>query len=691
MHPSSPCLLVPATSSQPVESYRPSTDTAFGRLLLSKFNNNQGAALESPAAHQLHSIPPRTKTTSGLVVDHLLWLHAQARVASARAAIEKDGPRKRAQAARAGGLHKVIHALTNTSTEKGDKFRLAFGTLVEHLFEPPSTVTKPKRPRTKVNKRSIVPDEICALSATTSPSSQKTFGLGPSWAQPLGIVGAPYHNTPSSPFDAGCPQQDRCIRHFTTGCTLCSPFSPSSSTIGAGLDTLDTSAPLYALRRRSEEYGADQASSSPSLEALAYFLRLSAYILLSMDDESTDLNMETVSASTSTDSLNSTLESGTPHGSSTDISINADMDVDEQAERSYPLRPVDVHQRLRRSFGFQFSFARDKQESTHSQSTTESTRCKPTREWYTLLADLVTRSVLEGYLVCRWKGIEHARVIFGLGSRVPPSPNADKDTKRRSIFSRRSKVDSVPDASQPEHDEDGLPSLTEAAELFFGVGADTGALATYREMMNRRLEEFTTLPSKSPLVKHLESLARKYGFMENAEKCVDKGVVEFCEAVVQWKGLPELEQYKQARTAPASGPTTAANTAATRSSPRMSIAALIHHTSPLPCPQPEPITRFFFVPQVDKKGNETTRGTAPYHTFSLACERGTGYPRRHPGGIRFEREELSAVYGATTAFGAKAMDNTFVLGSKRPREDEDEDQGMPLKKLLVVSTGGFSS
>ena len=180
-----PALLVPSTSSQSVESYRPSTSTAFGRLLLSKFQQNtknSDLSLGSSAAQQLHSIPARTTSTTALVVDHLLWLHSRARVASARAVVERDAPTGRAQAARASGLHKVIHTLINKPSHDNntntDKFRLAFGAFVEQLYAAPA----------KAKAKSTIPDEICALS-NAKTSSQNNLRLGPSWAQPLGIVG----------------------------------------------------------------------------------------------------------------------------------------------------------------------------------------------------------------------------------------------------------------------------------------------------------------------------------------------------------------------------------------------------------------------------------------------------------------------------------------------------------------------
>ncbi|KAG9027544.1 hypothetical protein FS842_004918 [Serendipita sp. 407] len=93
-----------------------------------------------------------------------------------------------------------------------------------------------------------------------------------------------------------------------------------------------------------------------------------------------------------------------------------------------------------------------------------------------------------------------------------------------------------------------LPSLDEAATtLLFGFGSSP-LVREYVSEMEQRLHEFVTIPSEvSDLTVHLESLANKY-----ASEPMEIALLRFFEVVSSWKGVPELEEYKQGQTRPVS-------------------------------------------------------------------------------------------------------------------------------------------
>jgi hypothetical protein len=76
---------------------------------------------------------------------------------------------------------------------------------------------------------------------------------------------------------------------------------------------------------------------------------------------------------------------------------------------------------------------------------------RPTKEWYLLLAGLLTRAVLEGYLTGGWKGLRAAECLLtvGLGIEDGTSGREGEDERFQ------------------EFDPDDLPSLTDAVKLLF--------------------------------------------------------------------------------------------------------------------------------------------------------------------------------------------------------------------------------
>ena len=76
---------------------------------------------------------------------------------------------------------------------------------------------------------------------------------------------------------------------------------------------------------------------------------------------------------------------------------------------------------------------------------------RPTREWYLLLAGLLTRAVLEGYLTGGWKGLQAAECLLtvGLGVEYGTASKGSEDERFQ------------------EFDPDDLPSLADAVKLLF--------------------------------------------------------------------------------------------------------------------------------------------------------------------------------------------------------------------------------
>lgn len=99
--------------------------------------------------------------------------------------------------------------------------------------------------------------------------------------------------------------------------------------------------------------------------------------------------------------------------------------------------------------------------SSHSSSNASSrvvnrpyTRAlKPTNEWYMLLAGLLTRAVLEGYLTAHWRGLSPVQVLLGVGLGLAPDGVSASSLMPPDPFA--------------EFDPDDLPDLGEAIRILF--------------------------------------------------------------------------------------------------------------------------------------------------------------------------------------------------------------------------------
>jgi hypothetical protein len=90
-------------------------------------------------------------------------------------------------------------------------------------------------------------------------------------------------------------------------------------------------------------------------------------------------------------------------------------------------------------------------------------RAGPTREWYALLAGLLTRAVLEGYLLKGWKGASAAETLLSLG--------LSDHFRREKSSEKTTSIFELVGGELPminELDPDGLPSVLEAGRILFG-------------------------------------------------------------------------------------------------------------------------------------------------------------------------------------------------------------------------------
>ncbi|KAI0359770.1 hypothetical protein OH77DRAFT_1393979 [Trametes cingulata] len=230
---------------------------------------------------------------------------------------------------------------------------------------------------------------------------------------------------------------------------------------------------------------------------------------------------------------------------------------------------------------------------------------RPSREWYLLLAGLLTRAVLEGYLTAGWRGIEPLEVLLGVGlgaAPATPRPNGQDNRPTSSAGSAPSgttagRASGGDDPEFKEFDPDDLPELEEAARILFpslrepiGGGNSPvyyqreGAELDYEVEMTERLARFYAVPPSTPdVATHMEDLAWQF-----PAEAVERAAVRFCEAIAQWRGKPELETYKKASWITGSRdeqrPSTASGNGAGSSSgtAAMSIESLVHSnpTSP---------------------------------------------------------------------------------------------------------------
>lgn len=166
---------------------------------------------------------------------------------------------------------------------------------------------------------------------------------------------------------------------------------------------------------------------------------------------------------------------------------------------------------------------------------------RPSREWYMLLAGLLSRATLEGYLTGGWWGLEAVECLLSVGLGITDDG-----------LGHRGQVESPDDADFAFEwfEPDDLPSLKEATRIMFPAlraarnGTPIrreGAEAEFEAEMDERLRRFYTIPPLTPdLSTHMEDLAWHY-----PAEPVERAALRFCEAIAKWRGKPELETYKK--------------------------------------------------------------------------------------------------------------------------------------------------
>ncbi|KAG7089256.1 hypothetical protein E1B28_010954 [Marasmius oreades] len=146
---------------------------------------------------------------------------------------------------------------------------------------------------------------------------------------------------------------------------------------------------------------------------------------------------------------------------------------------------------------------------------------RPSREWYLLLAGLLTRAALQGYLSAGWRGTDAVECLMTIGLGIRPDTGVED-----------------PDAEWEGFEPDELPNLIDSVRMLFPTGmSKTHAAEEYEAEMNERLRKFIDIPLSTPdLSTHMEDLAWQY-----PAEAIERAAVRFCEAMAKWRGTPELE------------------------------------------------------------------------------------------------------------------------------------------------------
>lgn len=112
---------------------------------------------------------------------------------------------------------------------------------------------------------------------------------------------------------------------------------------------------------------------------------------------------------------------------------------------------------------------------------------RPTREWYMLLAGLLTRAVLEGYLTAGWRGSKPAECLLLVGIGIVSRGAASSEVGGRTQVTNEGGDKEVAEGKEgdggsdddddsetfgdeeefAEFDPDGLPSLAQAVKVLF--------------------------------------------------------------------------------------------------------------------------------------------------------------------------------------------------------------------------------
>ncbi|KAJ7301659.1 hypothetical protein DFH08DRAFT_760092 [Mycena albidolilacea] len=482
-----------------------------------------------------------------------------------------------------GGRTSGPHVLPN-----GVRLRLALGTMINDLFArqapvPPhrdrpqaspsaaSPMSAPATPRTPSTGAPVPPlPPALATLATVQPRSPPT---------PSARIRALY-NAGADPSTANAPPAFRCPRHLHTGCEICveakatvrgsgargrtasfgggggdyrggqqywkalpGGVSPEGggitgwqdgSGIGSGLARPAKGGTVLRRRDRGAEgavdgngdrgggNGVNGEGHTKLPELIARFVRLSAMVAAEMGREARGEEEEPASPVEDKDE-----DIGSEETSPMSIEREGGWDAAARAPEMEPLPPPAVSPTTPGQNPHPNTSPYENQTPMYESA------LRPSREWYLLLAGLLTRAVLEGYLTAGWRGPDAVdtllKVGLGLGTAEPPKDDREKD-------------------EFAQFDPDELPSLLDAARMLFPAGLRDGNAARkglpeeeFEMEMETRLRRFYDIPQSTPdLSTHMEDLAWQY-----PAEPVERAAVRFCEAIEKWRGKPELETYKK--------------------------------------------------------------------------------------------------------------------------------------------------
>ena len=289
----------------------------------------------------------------------------------------------------------------------------------------------------------------------------------------------------------------RCTRHLVLDCITC-PIQPNFATsIGSGLSRRPDGRPFRKIASDAKRANGSRKSidlphshlSSPRprlVDFIPLFLQLSALLAIELANESS--TPQSYTKITSNNPITTTTsEPGSPHLSTSDyiaMDIVHNLECNHNSDSCTTSRdggpPSTSKKQRRQTFPFSSligsepaGLPHEEQESfVSSQSPIAPAsavpryhpRAGPTREWYALLAGLLTRAVLEGYLLKGWEGTWAAETLLGLG--LSDGFRGERLDKKAASDVLEFVEGELPTVN--ELDPDGLPSVLEAADILFG-------------------------------------------------------------------------------------------------------------------------------------------------------------------------------------------------------------------------------
>ncbi|GLB40540.1 hypothetical protein LshimejAT787_0804110 [Lyophyllum shimeji] len=512
-----------------------------------------------------------------------------------------------------------INTTDNTNRDphklpNGVRLRLALGTIINDLFArqaPPPPfrhtihVKSPSSDQSSSGSPSLaspteLPPALSSLSmvcaalhmpasySTASASSANFYNTQPvrtrQWPSPSSRTRSLY-NAGADPSTANSPPSLRCPRHLHTGCEICveaktaarqtggrgraSSFNDyrsgqtnvwkalpggvgpggggitgwqDGSGIGSGL--LRPGVKGSCLRRNVsglDDVGSSTGSGNTKLsELIPRFIRLSALVAVELAMEAKEEQEDTSSARSK--------EAGGEQFAAGDRDLGQTQHQLRESGDFSPL-PSPMSSATVRAVA-------------QAQDGVYDIALRPTREWYLLLAGLLTRAALEGYLTAGWRGSQAVECLLTVGLGMAESEQSEKV-----------------EIGFEEFDPDGLPSLLEATKLLFpssqsGPSQKKGkAEEEYEAEMCDRIRRFYDIPASTPdLSTHMEDLAWQY-----PAEPVERAAVRFCEAIAKWRGKPELETYKKTVPTPTYDYTQDITEASS-----LSLDSLVHSNPPTP-------------------------------------------------------------------------------------------------------------